>query len=60
MDDPFLNRMLFEWLRDRRKEQALSEIVSLKKFKIMSLAYCYFKDSILFFLYEPLPRVHAV
>ncbi len=33
----FLNRMLFERLRDRRKEQAHSEIVSLKKFKMMKL-----------------------
>jgi hypothetical protein len=29
--------MLFEWLRDRRKEQAQSETVSLKQFKIMIL-----------------------
>ena len=29
MDDLFLKRVLFEWLRDRWKEQALIEIVSL-------------------------------
>jgi hypothetical protein len=29
MDDLFLKRVLFEWLRDRKKEQALAEIVSL-------------------------------
>ena len=33
----FLNRMLFERLRDRWKEQAHSEIVSLKEFKMMNL-----------------------
>jgi hypothetical protein len=32
MDDLFLNRMLFEWLRDPWKEQGHVEIVSLKKF----------------------------
>jgi hypothetical protein len=32
MDDLFLNRMLFEWLRDRQKKQAHIEIVSLKEF----------------------------
>jgi hypothetical protein len=31
MDDLFLNRMLSEWLRDRLKKQANSEIVALKK-----------------------------
>jgi hypothetical protein len=30
MDDLFLNRVLFERLRDRWKEQAHTEIVSLK------------------------------
>jgi hypothetical protein len=30
MDDLFLKRVLFEWLRDRYKEQAHSEIISLK------------------------------
>jgi hypothetical protein len=33
----FLNRMLFERLRDRWKEQAHFEIVSFKKFKMMNL-----------------------
>jgi len=47
MDDLFLNRMLFEWLMDRKKKQAHTDIVSLK-------------DSFLFFLYDPLPRVHAI
>jgi hypothetical protein len=37
MDDLFLNRMLFEWLRDRQKEQAHAEIVSLKEI----LRWCY-------------------
>jgi hypothetical protein len=60
MDDLFLNRMLFEWLRDRWKEQAHTETASLKEFKIMNLTCCYFKDRFLFFLYDPLPRVHAV
>jgi hypothetical protein len=32
----FLNRMLFEWLRDRWKEQVHSEIASLKEFKMMN------------------------
>jgi hypothetical protein len=31
MDDLFLNRMLFERLRDRYQEQAHAEIVSFKK-----------------------------
>jgi hypothetical protein len=53
----FLNRMLFEWLRDRWKEQAHDEIVSLEVYTIMNFTYCYFKYSFLFFLYEPLPRV---
>jgi hypothetical protein len=57
MDDLFLNRMLFEWLGDRWKEQAHSEILSLKEFKMMNLTYFYFKNSFLCFLYEPLPRV---
>jgi hypothetical protein len=48
--------MLFEWLRDRWKEQAHSEIVSLKKNEIMNLTCCYLKDSFLPFLYDPLPR----
>jgi hypothetical protein len=39
MDDLFLNRMLFEWLRDRWKEQANAEIVSLKEFRIMHLIH---------------------
>jgi len=30
MDDLFLKRVLFEWLRDREKEQANAEIASLK------------------------------
>jgi hypothetical protein len=29
MDDLVLKQVLFEWLRDRWKEQALAEIVSL-------------------------------
>ena len=33
MDDLFLKRVLFEWLRDRWKEQAHAEIVSLKEIK---------------------------
>ena len=52
--------MLFEPLRDRWKEQAHFEIVSLKEFKMMNWTDGYLKDSILFFLYDPLPRVHAV
>ena len=32
----FLNRMLFEWLRDRWKDQSSSEIVSQKDFKMMN------------------------
>ena len=39
MDDLFLNRMLSEWLRDRLKKQAHTEIVSLKKNKITQRAY---------------------
>jgi hypothetical protein len=39
MDDLFLNRMLFERLRDRWKEQAHTESVFLKEFKIMHLTY---------------------
>ena len=31
MDDLFLKRVLFEWLRDRQKEQAHAEIASLKE-----------------------------
>ena len=31
MDNLFLNRVLFEWLRDRWKEQAHAEITSLKE-----------------------------
>jgi hypothetical protein len=49
--------MLFEWLRDRWKEQAHLQIVSLKEFKMMNLTYYNFKNSILFFLYDPLSRV---
>ena len=30
MDDLFLKRVLFEWLRDRWKEQAYDDITSLK------------------------------
>jgi hypothetical protein len=60
MDDFFLNRMLFEWLRDREIEQAHTERIYSKEFNIMNLHDCYFKDSILFFLYDPLPRVHAI
>jgi len=37
MDNFFLNRMLFERLRDRWKEQTHSEIVSLKEFKMINL-----------------------
>jgi len=33
MDDLFLNRMLFEWLRDLYKEQAHTDIGSLKEFE---------------------------
>ena len=33
MDDLFLKRVLFEWLRDRWKEQAQDEIASLKEIK---------------------------
>ena len=33
MDDLFLKRVLFEWLRDRWKEQAHAEIASLKEIK---------------------------
>ena len=29
-------------------------------FNIIQRTYCYSKDSFLFFLYDPLPRVHAV
>jgi len=32
MDDLFLNRMLFEWFKDRYKKQAHTEILSLKEF----------------------------
>jgi hypothetical protein len=35
MDDLFLNRMLFERLRDRWREQAHAEILFLKESKIM-------------------------
>ena len=31
MDDLFLNRVLFEWFRDREKEQTHAEITSLKE-----------------------------
>ena len=31
MDDFFLKRVLFEWVRDRLKEQAHAEITSLKE-----------------------------
>jgi hypothetical protein len=31
MDDLFFNRMLFEWLRDRQKEQAHADIASSKE-----------------------------
>jgi len=31
MDDLFLKRVLFEWLRDRLKEQANATISSLKE-----------------------------
>ena len=31
MDDLFLKRVLFEWLRDRYKEQANTEITSLNE-----------------------------
>jgi hypothetical protein len=37
MDNLFLNLMLFEWLRDRWKEQAHSEIVSFKESQMMIL-----------------------
>ena len=33
MDDLLLKRVLFEWLRDRQKEQAHAEIASLRKFE---------------------------
>ena len=33
MDDLFLKRVLFEWLRDRWKEQAQDEIAYLKEIK---------------------------
>jgi hypothetical protein len=52
--------MLFEWLRDRWKEQVYSEIMSLKEFKMMNLTGLYLEDNTLFFPYDPLPRVHAV
>jgi hypothetical protein len=45
--------MLFEWPRDRKKEQAYAEMVSLKEFKIMHLTYWYFKYNFLFFLTIP-------
>jgi hypothetical protein len=38
MDNFFLNRMLFERLRDRWKEQAQFEIISLKESKMMNLS----------------------
>ncbi len=31
MDNLFLKRVLFEWLRDRKKEQAHAEIASFKE-----------------------------
>jgi hypothetical protein len=34
MDDLFLKRVLFEWLRDCWKEQALAEIASFKEIQI--------------------------
>ncbi len=49
--------MLFEWLRDRLKEQAHSEIVSFKESQMMNLIDRYLKDNILFFLVDPLSRV---
>jgi hypothetical protein len=49
--------MLFEWLRDRLKEQAHSEIVPFKESQMMNLTGRYLKDNILFFLVDPLPRV---
>jgi hypothetical protein len=49
--------MLSEWLRDRYKKQAHTNIVSLNEFKILQRTYWYFKDRFLFFLYDPLPRV---
>jgi hypothetical protein len=33
MDGLFLKRVLFEWLRDRYKEQAHADIASLKEIK---------------------------
>jgi hypothetical protein len=57
MDDLVLNRMLFEWLRDRWKEQAHLENLYLNDFKIINLTDCHFMDNFLFFLYDPLSRV---
>jgi len=39
MDDLFLKRVLFEWLRDRLKEQAQAKIVSLNKLQIIQRTY---------------------
>jgi hypothetical protein len=57
MDDLSLKRVLFEWLRDRLKEQALAKIVSLNILLTIQRTYLFFKYWFLFYLYEPLPRV---
>jgi len=60
MDGLFLNRVLFERFRDRQKEQTHAEIPSLKEIlELYREPIDFFKDGFLFFLYEPLPRVHA-
>jgi len=52
--------VLFEWLRNRQKEQAHAEIASLKVITDGQWTHRFYKDWFMFFLYDPLPRVHAV
>jgi len=60
MDDFFLKRVLFEWLRNRLKEQAHAEIVSLKEIEDSMAHLLIFQRLIPVLFLRPLPRVHAV
>ena len=50
----FYKRVLFEWIRARKKEQAYAETVSLKAIAACAANLLIIKDCPLFFLNEPL------
>jgi hypothetical protein len=51
--------VLFEWLRDRQKEQAHAEIDSLKEITDCAVNSLISLRLITVLFYDPLPRVHA-